>query len=726
MKELSIPTAEFISTVFSPLNGDETIYQGGRFGHNPRALRSRTSALYTCTSTFHPDPSGRVVRQGAFLARYHLVVLDDVGSKIDPNLIEVEPTYVIESSQGNYQYGYALTEPLSPEDAGVLVARFKARKPAVGDAGGLKVNQLIRLPSGVNGKENPAGGMDLFKVRLDEWHPEMRYSADELVDLFQLPEVERGMITVEGTGERSSVSAEMVADHPIANYVEVRSVEPGKMHIECPNKHNHSGSGGEKETTLMLDWDGEIKFHCFHEHCADFDFDLWAIGRGYEPLEGAAALTGTLGALMPVPPTDDKGTPIPEAAEPVTNGKTDELLDNVTILHSGKYYLRDINDIVPGTTLNMIYGHKFKQKAEEIIRKHKRKQVAKSTGWYPTDDRLLHIMGHKYVNTYRAPTVTPKQGDTAMFTRLMNFVYGKYARVVEQHMAYTYLFPDKKIRWQILCYGLARTGKSMSCEPLKRILGASAQSVENSGLSTGWGDYFIEKKMIIFEEIWGGDRMAFNDFKVKCANDDFEMLNPKGRPIHGQYNRYSIYMFTNKLDALKFDRTEDKLLVIRGPEDYLPKEFYTQFRAMCEGDAFIQAMAHRFQHCDLSDFNPHRLPERTDALFDMLEEASPDFVVDFWRRVERDAGFVSAAGTIDIMDALRDLKQDGWRPNRRAIAESLSDAGYVYCLGQLRDGRRIRKTRFWAPGELVAGMSAIDLFYLHVPEGTGKAMPTQH
>ena len=59
------------------------------------------------------DDEGLKARKENFAA-YHAVMLDDVGTKVPgERLDDIEPTWRIETSPGNYQVGIALTEPLS-------------------------------------------------------------------------------------------------------------------------------------------------------------------------------------------------------------------------------------------------------------------------------------------------------------------------------------------------------------------------------------------------------------------------------------------------------------------------------------------------------------------------------------------------------------------------------------------------------------------------------------
>lgn len=89
-----------------------------------------------------------------------LVVLgvDDVGTKVleaDVRNLMGEPDYRLETSPGNFQWGYRLTQPLTHGDSAVALQRA-LKNTLVGedepDPGMNGLNRYFRLPYGANGK----------------------------------------------------------------------------------------------------------------------------------------------------------------------------------------------------------------------------------------------------------------------------------------------------------------------------------------------------------------------------------------------------------------------------------------------------------------------------------------------------------------------------------------------------------------------------------------------
>jgi len=122
-------------------------------------------------------------RQEKFCRAVCGVMLDDLGTKALPleRLAGFQPSYVIETSVGNYQAGYLFTQPQTDLDA------VKGLNQSLVEAGlcdpGAKspATRYGRLPAACNGKTDSA-----FQCRLIEWHPDRRYTVEEIVSGLEL------------------------------------------------------------------------------------------------------------------------------------------------------------------------------------------------------------------------------------------------------------------------------------------------------------------------------------------------------------------------------------------------------------------------------------------------------------------------------------------------------------------------------------------------------------
>jgi len=116
-------------------------------------------SLYYSTSTFNRDPAdGKLYHRQSLFAALNIIVLDDVGTKVpfDKTPATFQPTYKLETSKGNFQWGYVLAEPVRDFEAASALVQLVYESGA-SDEGGKMPNKWVRMPEGINGKEGREG-----------------------------------------------------------------------------------------------------------------------------------------------------------------------------------------------------------------------------------------------------------------------------------------------------------------------------------------------------------------------------------------------------------------------------------------------------------------------------------------------------------------------------------------------------------------------------------------
>ena len=63
---------------------------------------------YFSLAVFRPDEAGQYRRQKARFQALYAVMLDDVGTKVAMERLTLPPSWLLETSPGNYQAGYLL------------------------------------------------------------------------------------------------------------------------------------------------------------------------------------------------------------------------------------------------------------------------------------------------------------------------------------------------------------------------------------------------------------------------------------------------------------------------------------------------------------------------------------------------------------------------------------------------------------------------------------------
>ncbi|RKX23583.1 MAG: hypothetical protein DRP45_10220 [Candidatus Zixiibacteriota bacterium] len=708
--------AEFLNVIF----GDTVPWVGGTNQSSSsvvkRLVRSaRKQGFYFTTASYHEDEAtGKLLRQARNYRSLHVVVLDDIGTKVSGNA--VEPTYKLMTSEGNEQWGYVLAEPVNSSYAVKQFMDAVAERGSLSDAGVLNPSHLVRLPMGINGKERD-GVADSFPVHLTSWHPGRVFTLAELADSWGLE------LDSVGANEQAATLAGVPSDvMPVAELSSlpvvlalgdaVIDVEDGKVHLTCPNDAAHSSHTGDKQSSLLVDSSGNHVFKCLHESCRDFNFDQWLLGSVVMPTLDEPASTAT---------ADITGI------EAVASDRSAErwLLLNIVALRQRGFFNLAAKTYNPNReSLNMEFGGLELVNADggrimpaSVLQRSEATLLAEARAWQPGGGVMVNYGGLDYVNTYQREQVgsVDLRSDAARavldaWLVVSRHILGEHHALVTSHMAFTIQRPAIKIRWQVLVFGAPRTGKTMTFKPLIDALGGNAGVASADAMEAGWGNMYKGRKALMVEEVFQYDRRMFNKLKSKLANNELEELNMKGESPVYQPNLYSMYLLTNHDDAIDMAVDEDKLLVVEAPALGVDASVYALLAA---DEAFTSRVVYAYLlGVDISAFPHGRLPVRTDALLGMIGRAKPGY---YLRVAElHEEGHHCFAGGVVQLELLRGvLRDEGYENNRKGVIKALHNVGFVDCKGMKKIKGKVSNIRFWAEGLLVEGLSpgALHAYY---------------
>ena len=232
---------------------------------------------YFSLAVFKPDEAGHYRRRKSHFQALHAVMLDDLGGKIPLEHLILPPTWLLETSPGNFQAGYVFREPL--ED-GLVADRLMNAIVAAGlcdpGANGPRA-RLARLPIGINGKHQP-----VFRCRMRTWEPGRRYTVDDLVSGLQLDLAKMDRPTARGTRSRGARQEDGDAvwlprpeENPVIAALKERGLYKaplggGRHDLTCPWVDQHTG--GVDHGTAYFEPDDHWPiggFKCQHGHCAE-------------------------------------------------------------------------------------------------------------------------------------------------------------------------------------------------------------------------------------------------------------------------------------------------------------------------------------------------------------------------------------------------------------------------------------------------------------------------
>lgn len=241
--------------------------------------------LYCVSTVRYPDEDERVRRRLEDIRSAFVLPCDDIGTKAEPP--PVEPTYVLETSPGNFQYGYAI-DPVDVStqegerayDAclrGLALAGFN-------DKGCIGGTRVIKLPRA----RHKTG----FNARLVDWHPERCWDLDELMQEMGVEPVARRRSLARVARDPDFVSPAIEdLDDPVLRWLQEKNLYlggrgGGDFHdVVCPWHHEHT-DGGISAGYIPAGSTGvnsRVAFSCFHGHCQERktrEFLAWVREQG--------------------------------------------------------------------------------------------------------------------------------------------------------------------------------------------------------------------------------------------------------------------------------------------------------------------------------------------------------------------------------------------------------------------------------------------------------------
>jgi hypothetical protein len=239
---------------------------------HPRHGNIAGEAWYGNTASFMRErfADGRPSASAAHCEYVLVMVLDDIGTK--SKTPPLPPTWVMETSAGNFQWGYAFSEqPTKAEFAAAIRAVADA---GYTDPGAVNPVRNFRIPGSVNFKP----GREAFTSRLVEWERAREYTLDEICDAL-------GVVpgAPESAGPRSIRLADDGGDDVAAwlseqGLVLSRPNAEGWMGVMCPQADQHTD--GNPEGRYMP---ASRAYCCLHSHCIDLNsvtFLRWVADQG--------------------------------------------------------------------------------------------------------------------------------------------------------------------------------------------------------------------------------------------------------------------------------------------------------------------------------------------------------------------------------------------------------------------------------------------------------------
>lgn len=691
---------------------------------------------------------GRVSASAANCERVAFLVLDDIGtkSKVPP----LEPTWKIETSPGNYQWGYTFALDDQPTKA-----EFAAAIKAIADAGytdGGAINPVrnFRIPGSVNLKP----GKDSFAAVLTEFHPDREFSLQALC----------GALGVEpGQTDTAMVRKIQLADdgadevlrflRDSGRITEGRNPE-GWYGVVCPNAAEHSDGNPEGRYHPV-----NRAYTCFHEHCGDIDsrrFLEWVAEQGgpkhapgiREELL-ASVMDSAIAKLTPTATFPDAAAEVIAEVERKELGRLEkaEWFERFAYIQTDDAYfdLQDRRELSRGA-FNATFRHiscksihDGKRKVEASISFDEHRQAKGSRAlvgltYAAGESVLVSRDGLVYGNRWRnaRPAVGQNAGSPAPWLRHLERLVPEVEE--REHLLDVLAFklqnPAIKINHAVLHAGTQGCGKDTLYAPfLWAVCGPDLKNrglVDSDSLSAQWG-YHLESEVLILNELREPEaharRALANKLKpVIAAPPDTLPINRKGLHPYDMVNRLLVIAFSNDRAPISLESQDRRWFCLWSHAPRLdPREAAGLWNWYRSG-GFEAVAAHLYAR-DVSAFNPGAAPPFTEFKANMIEHGmsmAESFLVDIMRnRLGEFAAGIVGSPFHALCDRLSGMAPQGVKVPQAALLHAFEEAGWVDMGRLMSRDHPAKKHVFAAPDVAALGLSKSELRRLVEPGTPG-------
>ena len=696
----------------------------------PTAKLKKDWAIYGNTGSFILDrfADGKVSASSANCEYVLVMMLDDIGTKSqEPPLA---PTWIMETSEGSYQWGYAFSEQPSKGD---FTAAIKAiAKAGYTDPGATNAVRNFRLPGSVNLKP----GRGNFASVLVEFHPEREYTLAEIctaLDVVPDPTdtAQNNPIRLADTGKDSVMTwlneQGLVLSAPNGE---------GWMGVVCPNNAEHTDGNIEGRYKPL-----DRSYCCLHGHCVDFSSQMfldWVADNGGPEVDHglrdeliAEKMSAALSKITPNEIYRDTAAELIAEVERKELGrieKADWYQRFAYIQDDESYFDMQDRREVSRQTFNALFRHipcksihtARKVEASICFDENRQAMGAKAlvgVTYAAGEDVIVTRDGDLFGNRWRdaRPDLSNLQsGDISMWLDHCRELVPELAELdhIFDVMAFKVQHPEIKVNHAILHAGDEGSGKDTFWAPfIWAVCGDHLKNrgiMDNNSVNSQWG-YQLESEILIINELKEPDaatrRQLANQLKpIIAAPPEMLPINRKGLHPYYMANRLFVLAFSNDPVPISLASQDRRWFCVWSTAPRMNSDQAKKIWDWYRGGGF--GMIARFlRDRDVSQFNPSAPPMWTEFKANLVEhgmsmaesylvEMLRNRIGDFSRGVigspfhslcDRLAGAAPSGVKVPQAALLHALKEAGWVDRGRLKSREFDTKKHIFCAPELAE-----------------------------------------
>lgn len=706
----------------------------------PTTKIKANEAWYGNTGSFIIDrfEDGRVSASAANCEYVLVMMLDDVGDPAKTTKIpELPPTWIMETSEGSFQWGYAFSEQPTKGD---YTAAIKAIAEAgYCDKGATNAVRNFRLPGSINLKPNKGN----WAAKLVEFHHDREYTLEQICQALDVTPAEgdttaNAPIRLADTGKDSVVSwmndNGMVLSAPNGE---------GWMGVICPNHAEHTDGNPEARYKPL-----DRSFCCLHSHCIDLDtntFLKWVGENGGPKVTAglrdellAAVMDTALSKLTPTEMFNDDAAKVIAEVERKELGRIEKAswYERFAYIQDDESYfdLQDRREI-SRQTFNALFRHisctsihtNRKVEASVCFDENRQTMGAKALvgiTYAAGESVIVSRDGDLYGNRWRdaRPDVsTVSSGDVSMWLDHCADLVPDPDELnhILDIMAFKTQHPEIKINHAVLHAGDEGSGKDTFWAPfLYAVCGSHLKNrgiMDNNSVNSQWG-YQLESEILIINELKEPDaaarRQLANQLKpIIAAPPEMLPINRKGLHPYMMANRLFVLAFSNDPVPISLASQDRRWFCVWSTAPRMDAAKAKKIWDWYKSGGFDQ-IAKWLCERDISKFNPSAPPAMTEFKMNLVEHGmsmAESYLVEMMRNRQGEfAKGVIGSPMHALCDRLAGTAPAGVKVPQAALLHALKEAGWVDC-GRLKSRDYDTKKHIFAAPDVVEKLSKSDL-----------------
>jgi len=705
----------------------------------PSEKSNKPGAWYVNTASFIESrfKSGRPSASAANCEHILFLMLDDVGTK--SRIPQLEPTWKIETSPGNYQWGYAFEPDAQPKKGDFAAAIRAIAGAGYTDPGACNPVRNVRIPGSINIKP----GRGDFAAVVTEFHPQR---------LFTLPQICAALGVTPGEADTSSIRAALVADDggdDVFAWLGSQSLvisnpnAEGWAGIVCPNHAQHSDGNPEARYHPA-----SRSFCCYHGHCGDIhsqEFLDWVAANGGPEHEHgtrsellAKTLAPALMALGVDVEAGDHGQPggmFSDAAGPrierieqqsreriqrsewperyAYSAVDDSYFDCISRILLSRRAFNALHRAVDCRSINggrKIEASNYYDEIRDAEAAPVLAGIMYAAGEPAVFSRNGELFGNIWIDAREPrPAAAIAEADIKPWLdHAAELIPSEDdRRQIFDAMAFKLQHPGIKINHAILHIGLPGAGKDTFWHPFLWAIGARNVSIVSTEELNSTFTYWKEAEVVVINELRQSeakDRRALeNHIKpLLAAPPETLVINRKGQHPYQILNRGFVLAFSNASAAINISSNDRRWAPYRSPAKAMDEQqarhlwrwMYSGGRAAVAGWLYAR---------DVSGYNPAGRPQMSEdkkLLIAAGRTVAEEYLIELIGSREGDfaAGIIAGPwfalcdrlqgaaplGAKIYPDALKHaLEECGWVDRGRVMSRSHTAPRHVYIVGDL-------------------------------------------